>query len=336
MPLEAAGNGVLAQSFLVPAHFVQLGIAVENVPHDHGHLGDERPVLVRVYHLGLANDLRQVLTGVAVKALFAVGFNPAQRLVKLVMIVNAQGDPAHNLGHIYPLGTNAKVFLEHFRVAEAAGNTHGNATQVHIGLVLHPAYCSGSVGKAQDLLCHIGRDLFIRHILHIMAVNGKGGQPLLRVSSHDGGQVHSAGALRAVKAPNRLNGVGVHVKGLRSVAPAGGHRQGGNHILAGKIFGTLGCLCAAADGGGGEHALYRRAVRIAQIFFDQRFGCGGHAHGLSLQALTHAAPAAVNGGANTDFWISHRHYLRLRLAQYVLKVTVRPVSGCRGFGFIGF
>ena len=176
LPLEAAGNGVLAQSLLVPAHFVQLGIAVENGPHDHGHLGDERPVLVRVYHLGLANDLRQVLTGVAVKALFAVGLDPAQRFVKLVMIVNAQGDPAHNLGHIYPLGTNAKVFLEHFRVAEAAGNTHGNAAQVHIGLVLHPAYCSGSVGKAQDLLCHIGRDLFVRHILHIMAVNGEGRQ----------------------------------------------------------------------------------------------------------------------------------------------------------------
>ena len=138
-----------------------------------------------------------------------------------------------------------------------------------------------------------------------MAIDGEGWQPLLGMGSQHSGQVDGAGALGAVEAPYRLDGAGVHVEGLAAVAPAAGNGQRSHHIFGLELVGT-GCgFGAAADGGIGNDTLHRGAVRVTQVFFDQGLGITGHGHGLVLQTFTNAAPAAVDGGTDTDFGIKH-------------------------------
>ena len=59
-------------------------------------------------------------------------------------------------------------------------------------------------------------------LLHVMAIDRKGGKAALGMGRHDGREVHGAGAPRAVEAPDGLDRLRVHVKRLRAVAPAGG------------------------------------------------------------------------------------------------------------------
>ena len=141
-----------------------------------------------------------------------------------------------------------------------------------------------------------------------MAVDGEGGQPLLRVGGQHGGQIHRARALGAVEAPDRLDGGGVHVEGLHAVAPAGGHGQGGGHVLGGESLLAFGRFRAAADGAGRNDHLYGSAVRVLQGF-DQSLGGIGHAHGLLFQTFADAAPAAVDDGTNADFRVHHVSFL---------------------------
>src|SRR5699024_11198988 len=206
-------------------------------------------------HLGAGDDLGQLLACVAVEAFPAVGANPGQGLVVLLVVVDFQSDAADDLGQVAPLRPDAEVFLEHLGAAVAAHDAHGNAAQVDVGLVLHPAHRHGTPGKAQDLFLYVGGDLAVVGVLHIMAVDGEGGQAFLSVGGQHRGQIHRAGALGAVEAPDCLDGVGVHVKGLGPVAPAGGDGEGSHHVLGRELVLAGSCLGAAADGGIGEHAL---------------------------------------------------------------------------------
>ena len=293
----------------MPAHLIQLGVAVENVPDDQSHLGEELPILVRRDHLGLADHLRQVFAGVDIQALVAVGLDPGDGLLVLLVVVDLQGDAAGNLGHVHPLGADAQVLLEHTGVAIAACNAHGHTAHVDVGLVLHPAHSYGALGKAKNFLRSVGGHRGIRGLLYIVAVNGEGGQTLLGVGGHDGSQVYSAGTLGAVKAPHGLDGPGIHVEGLAAVAPAAGDGESCHHILGGELVGAGSGLRAAANGGVRDDALHRGTVGIAQILLDERLGAVGHSHGLLFQALPDTAPAAVNGGANANLWIQHEKFL---------------------------
>ena len=214
LALEAACNGVLAKSFLVPAQFVKFGIAEEYIPDDYRHLGDELPVFIRGDDLGLSYNIRQVLAFVQVKALGTVFLYPAKGLCILLMVVYLKGNAAQDFGHIHPLGPDAEIFLEHIRVAVAARDAHCHAAQVDIGFILHPAHSHSAPGEFQYLFSYVGRDGAIPQVLHIVAVDGEGRQAFLGVGSHDGGKVHRSRALGAVKAPYRLDGLGVHIKGL--------------------------------------------------------------------------------------------------------------------------
>ena len=309
LPLEPARDGVFAQGLLMPAHLVQFGVAVEDIPHDDGHLGDELPVLVGGDHLGAGDDLGQLLTGVAVKTLPAVGADPSQGLVVLLMVVDLQGDAADDLGQIAPLGPDAEVFLEHLGVAVAAHDPHGDAAQVNVGFVLHPSHRHGAPGKTQDLFLHVSGDLAVAGVLHVMAVDREGRQALLGVGGQHRSQIHRAGAFGTVEAPDRLDGVGVHVKGLSPVTPAGSDGEGGHHVLGGELVLAGSCLRPAPYGGVRDHTLDRGAVGIAQRLLDPFLCLAGHGHGLFFQTFPHAAPAAVDGGPDADFGIQHLDYL---------------------------
>ena len=307
LALEATGHRVLAQSLLMPAQLVQLGVAEHQVADDHAELGDELPVLVRIHHLAAADNPRQILAGVHVEALAAVGLDPGKSLLVLGLIVDVQRHTAEDLRHVHPLGAQPQVLLHHLRVAEGAHDAHGHAADVQVGLVLHPAHGHRAPGEAQDLLRHVGGDGLVAHVLHITAVDGEGRQALLGVGRQHRRQIHRAGALRAVEAPHRLDGAGVHVEGLHAVAPAGGDGEGGHHILRGEELLAAGSLRAAADGAGADHRLHGGAVGIAQGF-NQRLGCLSQAHGLGLQAFADTAPPAVDDGADADLRIKHDGY----------------------------
>ena len=295
----------------MPAHLGQLGVAIQDIPHDHGHFGDELPVLAGGDHLGFGNDLGQVFAGVAVKALLAVGLHPGQGPVVFRVVVDLQRDAADDLGHIYPFRADAQILLEQGDVAVAAGDAHGHAAQVYIGLVPHPTYRHRTAGKTQDLFRHIGGHAGVAGVLHVMTIDGEGGQPPLGMGGQHRRQIYRAGALGAVEAPHGLDGAGVHVEGFAAIAPTGGHGEGGRHIFGAELVGAGGRLGPAADGGVCQHTLNGGAVWIAQMLLDQGLGVFRHGHGLFFQTLPHAAPAAVDGGANTDFWIEHIKFLPL-------------------------
>ena len=139
-----------------------------------------------------------------------------------------------------------------------------------------------------------------------MAVDAEGRKPLLGMRRQDAGEIDGAGTLGAVKAPDGLDGVPVHVHGFRTVAPAGGDGQGNGDAFAAELFLTGGSFSHPADGGVRNDDLYRLAVGIAQVFLKQPGGGTGHVHGLVLQAFPHlqGAPAAVNRRPDADHGIA--------------------------------
>ena len=105
----------------------------------------------------------------------------------------------------------------------------------------------------------------------------------------------------AVESPHGLGVIGVHVHGLRAVAPAGGHGDGGSYALALELLGAGGAFRHAPDGAVGDDALHGTAVPVLQVVGNQL--CHGlcQVHGLLFEAFAHASLPAVNGRADTDF-----------------------------------
>ena len=62
------------------------------------------------------------------------------------------------------------------------------------------------------------------------------GTPVQCVCGQNRSQIHRAGALGAIEAPDCLNGVGVHVERLSTIAPTGGHGQCGRNILGRELL----------------------------------------------------------------------------------------------------
>ena len=117
-------GGVFAQRFFMPAHLCQHRIAKENIAHDHCHLGDKRPVLIRRYNFGFGDNVRKIFFSVAVKTFFTIGMYPGKGTIIFFMIVNAQGDPSENFGHVNPFRTDAEILLEHGSITVASCNAH--------------------------------------------------------------------------------------------------------------------------------------------------------------------------------------------------------------------
>ena len=225
------------------------------------------------------------------------------------MVVDLKRDAADDLRHVHPLGADAEVLLEEVRIAVAARDAHGYAAEVDVRFVLHPAHGYGAARKAQNLLGRVGGNGRVRRLLHVVPVDGERGQTLLGVRGEDGREVHRARALRAIEAPDRLDGAGVHVERLAAVAPATRDGERRDDVLRGELVGAGRGLRAAADGGVGDDALHGRAVGIAQVLLDELFRVLGHRHRLGFQTLAHAAPATVDGRTDTDLRIQHKIFL---------------------------
>ena len=116
----------------------------------------------------------------------------------------------------------------------------------------------------QDLLPNVVGNGGITAVLDIAAVDAEGRQPLLGVGRQDGSQIDGARPLGAVESPDRLGYVGIHIHGLRAVAPAGRDRERYPYPLAPELVRGLCGLGNATDTGVGNDALHRQAIGMTQ------------------------------------------------------------------------
>ena len=300
LALEPAQDGVVAQGFLSEAHFLELGVALQEVLDDNGHLYHELPVLVFLFP-----GFLEVRAVAHILVLLAVLLGPGKRLLKLLMVVDAPFHAADNLHLVYAFAAHAQVVFEEVRVHDGTGDAHAHGADGQIRPAPQGGGGHGGAGKAEELFLHIGRDGLVVSVLDVMSVDAEGGEALLGVGGEDGGQIHGAGTLGPVEAPDGLDGMRVHVHGFAAVAPARGDGDGDGHTLAGEFLRAGGRFGHPADGTVGNDALYGSAVNVTEFAADE-FGHGfRHAHGLVFQGFPDAVHAPVDGGADANFGVIH-------------------------------
>ena len=268
LTLHTACDGVVAKRLFLIAHLAQPLVAMHEVADDHHRLHGELPVLIlllTVLTLALAverghrraGEERTILVVVVAFLRLAVFLDPLHRHLELLGVEDVEVHAAQNLHQRHILRAHAEVVLQEVGVHDASGDAHAGIAQRQIRLAAHRSNSLGGAGKAQYLLCHIGRDGVIVEVLHVMTVDAKGGQSLLGMCGEHSSQIDGTRALRSVESPHSLRVVRVHVHRLRAVAPAGGHGDGTAHALALELLGTGRTLCHTADGTIGNDALHR-------------------------------------------------------------------------------
>ena len=204
---------------------------------------------------------------------------------------------------VHGLDAHAQVALDKGGVDDGAADAHADGADLQVALAAHGGHGDGGPAEPQELLPDVGGDIGdLVQVLDVMAVDAEGGQALLGVGGQHRGQIHRAGALGAVEAPDALDGHGIDVHGLGAVAPAGGDGEGDIHAGLFELVGAGGAFRHTADGGIGDDDLDGLAVGVAEIFLKELLGGLGHGHGLILQGFPdlQRAAAAVDDGANTD------------------------------------
>ena len=293
LALEAGCDGAVAASLFLEAQLGQTRVAVHEVAGDDRHLGDELPPVLVL--LGVL-PLRRV----PVLALLEVLADPLVGLLVLFGVVDALFDAAGELGHVDVLVAHAEVGAEEVGVDDGAGDTHGDGAHGQVGLTLHLRDGQAGGRVVEEAGAHVLGDGGVVSVLHVLAVDAEGGDADLGVAGQGGGEVHGAGALGAVEAPDGVRHRGVHVSGLGAVAPAGGDRQGQADVVRAELGGAGLGLVDAADRGVSDDDLDGAAVRVAQVG-GEKLGDGlRHVHGLLFERLTNALAAAVNSGADSD------------------------------------
>ena len=293
LALEACRDGAVAASLFLEAQLGQAGIAVHKVAGDDRHLGDELPPILVL--LGVL-PLRRV----PVLALLEVLADPLVGLLVLFGVVDALFDAAGELGHVDVLVTHAEVGAEEVGVDDGAGDTHGDGAHGQVSLTLHLRDSQAGGRVVEEAGTHVLGDGGVVSVLHVLAVDAEGRNANLGVASQGSSEVHGAGALGAVEAPDGVRHRGVHVSGLGAVAPAGGDRQGQADVVRAELGGAGLGLVDAADRGVSDDDLDGAAIRVAQVG-GEKLGDGlRHVHGLLFERLTNALAAAVNSGADSD------------------------------------
>ena len=298
LALETAQDGVVAQGFLPEAQFLELGIALQEVADDQGHLHDEGPVRVL-----LLPGLLEVGPVADVVVFLAVGLRPGEGLLEFLVVVDAPVHAADDLHLVDAFAAHSKVVLEEVRIHDGAGDAHADGADGQVRLAPHGGGSDGGAGEAEEFLLDVRRNDLVIRVLHVVAVDAEGGQALLRVRGEDGGEVHRARPLRAVEPPNGLDRMRVHVHGLADVAPARGDRDRDGDAFADELLSTGGGFGHAADGGIGDDTLDGGAVRVAEPAGQEGGDTARHAHGLVFQGFADAVHAAVDGRADADFGV---------------------------------
>ena len=229
------------------------------------------------------------------------------------MVVDAEVHAAQDFYQVGILRADAEILLEEVGVDDGTGNAHAGVAQREVRLAAHGGHGLCGTGKAQNFLSHVGGNRIIVQVLYVVAVDAEGGQSLLGVGGQHGSQIDGTRPLSSVEAPHGFRVVRIHVHCLRTVAPAGGHGDGGTDTLALEFLGA-GCTFGhAADGGVGDDTLYGRPVAIAQVALNQVLHCLCQVHGLLFETLTDAALTTVDRRTNANLWINFCHIVLVLL-----------------------
>ena len=114
-------------------------------------------------------------------------------------------------------------------------------------------------------------------------------------------KIYRARSLRSVKAPYRLDCLGVEVHSFAAIAPTRRNRKRCRYVLGCELFGNLCRLCAAADCCAAYHTFRRCSVLIEHVFRNQLCRRLCHIHCFFFEAFSNAAPSSVNYRSYTDF-----------------------------------
>ena len=135
-----------------------------------------------------------------------------------------------------------------------------------------------------------------------MTVDTEGGKSLLSVSGKHRCQIYCAGALGTVKTPDSLYGIGIHIHGFRTVAPAWGDGDSDIDTLSAEFIGASRRFGDTSDGCIGDYDLYGLAVCIFEVFGKKLRGASCHIHCLLLKGFSYFeyAPSAVDSRAYSD------------------------------------
>ena len=231
-----------------------------------------------------------------------MGLCPGQCLLEFLLIVDVFRHPANQLHFVHRFHAHAQIFLKERGIDNGTCDAHADRADLQVGLPPHGGRRHRCPAEPQKLFLHILRNFPVVRILYVPAVNAESRQSLLRMGSQNRGQIHRAGTLRTVKSPDAFDGHGIHVHGLRPVAPARGHRQRDVHPFPPELGGAFSCLSHPADGTIGDHHANRFPIGIAEIFPEQLCRRLRHASGLLLHGFPHlqGAPAGVDSGTDAD------------------------------------
>ena len=215
----------MAKRLLLISHLAQPLVAMHEVADDHHRLHGELPVLILLLTVlalalsvegshGCAGEERTVFVVVVAFLRLAVFLHPLHRFLELLGIEDVEVHAAQNLHQRHILRAHAEIVLQEVGVHDGAGDAHAGVTQRQIRLAAHRSNSLGGAGKAQYLLCYVGRNGVIVEVLHVVTIDAKGGQSLLGMSCKHGSQIDGTRALRSVESPHRLRVVRIHVHRL--------------------------------------------------------------------------------------------------------------------------
>ena len=295
LTLKSCGDCVVSRCLFLAA-CGELGVSVHQVLNDHGKQNAEFKVALLLL-IALADEI-----GVLVKADAAVFLCPCKRTRIFVGIVDFLGHAADDLHLVNRFHAHAEVVLDEVDVDLRARNAHAKRADLQIGPTAHRSGCDRGSAEAEQLFGHVDGNFGVVEVLHVATVDAEGGQALLRVCGKHGGKIDRTGALGAVKAPNALDRVRVHVHRFGAIAPAGRDRERDRNALTLEFFGPRRRFGNATDGGVGDHNLHGGTVGVAQIVLKKLGGTVSHAHRLLLQRLTHpkSTTSAVDRGTDAD------------------------------------
>ena len=184
----------------------------------------------------------------------AVGFDPIEGFFEFIGIVGTLAHASGKFSHINGFEAHPEVVFPKGGIDDRTGDTHGGAAHGEVGFATHVGDCEAGARKVEELIDDIGRDVGVAGFLHVFAVDAKGGEAFLGMTRKRGGEVNRAGALGAVKAPNRLGAVWIHVHRFGTVAPAGGNGDAEADALALEFLLAGRGFAHPADIGVGDHA----------------------------------------------------------------------------------
>ena len=296
LALEAAGNGLVTQGFFFAVNFLELGIALHHVAEDHGHQHAFPESFAASGFIQL-----QVRT-VFVLGEFKDGVSPLHGEVEFRFVINFLVHAAAHFRHVHGLYADAQVIFPERLVHNGTGNAHGAAADGKIAFSAEGGYGEAGAAEAQDFFSYVFRDGSIRGVLHVFSVDGESRESFLVQAGQRSGQIHGAGAFRAVEAPDGLGSERIHVKCFTAVAPARRNGQGDADVVGLEFVRAGGGFRRAADAGVRDHAFDGFSGGVADVGLNKGGGRLGHVHGLIFQGFPDAEAATVNRGADTDGW----------------------------------